>query len=78
MTEQEIMSELISGGLRCNFAVSAIVRAITNIIIAIMSIVISLFDIIIGFLIIFKGFMLIARFLLEQHQKKEKERRSFI
>jgi uncharacterized membrane protein len=78
MNEQEIMSELISGGLRCHCALVAIMQAIAGIIILIFSIVIGLFDIIIGFLIIFKGFLLIARFLLEQSLKKEKERRAFI
>jgi len=78
MNEQEIMSELILGGLRCNFAVSAIVKAIVDIIIAIVSIVISLFDLAVGFLTITKGFLMIAKFLIEQSQKKEKERRAFI
>jgi hypothetical protein len=72
------MSELISGGLRCHYALVAIMQAIASIIIAIMSIVINLFDIVIGFLTIFKGFLLIARFLLEQSLKKEKERRAFV
>lgn len=75
--QERIRAVLVSGALLCNDAVFQILQSFMAIIIAIVSIVIGSFDIIIGFLTIFKGFLLIARFLLEQDQKKEKERRAF-
>lgn len=78
MTEYEIESELVSGGLRVHRAVLDIFQAFIIIVIALMSILISLFDIIIGFLMMWKAYLSIARFFLEQFLKKEKERRAFI
>lgn len=65
MSWQEIISELISGGLKCHDGMSTILQLIIAIIISIVIIAISLLEIIIGFLIIFKGFLLIIRLLTQ-------------
>lgn len=67
MSWEEIISELISGGLKCHCAMSAIFQSIIAIIIAIVIITISFLEVIIGFLIIFKGFLLIIKLLTQGH-----------
>lgn len=74
MNEREIMAELISGGLKCHFAVLAIVQAIVSILIALVTIVISVVELAIGFLIIFTGFLRIATFLLTKYQEERRYR----
>jgi hypothetical protein len=78
MNEQEIMSELISGGLRVHKAVVEIFQAVLTIIIVFMSMVISVFDIVIGFMMMWKAYISFVRLFLEQFQKKEKERRVWL
>lgn len=67
MSWEEIIPELISGGLKCHNAIGTILQSIIAIIIAVVVIMISVLEVIIGFLIIFKGFLLIVKVLTQGH-----------
>ena len=73
MSEQDIMSELISGGIRAYCAAIDILQAFIAIIIVLMSIVIAVFDIIIGLLMVWKACISLARLFLVQILKKKRE-----
>ena len=73
MNEQEIMSELISGGIRVLRAVIELFQAFITIIIAFMSIIIAIFDVIIGFMMAWKACISLARLFLVQMLKKKRE-----